>query len=197
MQKIFLFILMVYFLYYAGNIIYDLFFDNVKVVENQDDGQLVNMVNDNQYNKEDSHIKYVSPESVGESELPDSANIDERDLYNEDEQPTNYNTDVVKKNYDEEKLLERYNLSEAQERELLEQEALELEKENQEKKQLAKSLLVGIDITKENIVASKSDLKKDQMKHDYFDQFLETAKSHVVMKSNDNGHKTYKTTLSI
>ena len=197
MQKIFLFILMVYFLYYAGNIIYDLFFDNVKVVENQDDGQLVNMVKDNQYNKEDSHIKYVSPESVGESELPDSANIDERDLYNEDEQPTNYNTDVVKKNYDEEKLLERYNLSEAQERELLEQEALELEKENQEKKQLAKSLLVGIDITKENIVASKSDLKKDQMKHDYFDQFLETAKSHVVMKSNDNGHKTYKTTLSI
>ena len=197
MQKIFLFILMVYFLYYAGNIVYDLFFDNVKVVENQDDGQLVNMVNDNQYNKEDSHIKYVSPESVGESELPDSANIDERDLYNEEEQPTSYNTDVVKKNYDEEKLLERYNLSEAQERELLEQEALELEKENQEKKQLAKSLEVGINITKEKIVASKSDLKKDQMKNDYFDQFLETAKSHVVMKSNDNGHKTYKTTLSI
>lgn len=197
MQKILLFILGMYVLYYAGNIIYDLFFDNVKVVDNQDEGQLVNMSGDEDHQEdEEQAVRQISTESVGQVELPNSADIDEADLYDEEEAPTNYNADAVRKDFEEEQQLERYSLSEEQEKQLLEQERLALEKENQEKKQFAESVIASIKIPKEKIVSSESKSLPDAWNDDSFDQFLETAKSHVVMVSNDKGHKTYKTTLS-
>jgi hypothetical protein len=197
MQKILLLILGIYILYYAGNIIYDLFFDNVKVVDNQDDGQLVNMGGDHEEDHaEDTAVKQISTESVGHVELPNSADFNEDDLYAEDEAPTNYNADAVRKDYEEEQQLERYGFSEEQERQTLEQERLALEKENQEKKQIADNILASIKIPKENIISSTVKVLADVWDDNNFDQFMETAKAHVVLVSNDQGHKTYKTTLS-
>jgi len=187
MKKILLFILVVYVLYYTINILYDLFFDDVKSVDSQDDGTLVSMGrNDPEGLQEETAVRQVTPESLGDVELPNSTEIDEDALYGDNETPTNYNTDAVRRDFEEEQQLDRYNFSEEQEKEAL-------EKENQEKKRIADE--ASKKIPRENIVSIKKKITPAVINDDYanFDNFLVQAS---VKVSNDKSHKAYKTKLS-
>ncbi|RYE12252.1 MAG: hypothetical protein EOP45_23175 [Sphingobacteriaceae bacterium] len=164
-----------------------MFFDGVKSVDSQDDGTLVNMGrNDHEGLQEETAVRQVTPESLGDVELPNSTEIDEDDLFDKDEPPTNYNTDAVRRDFEEELQLDRYNYSEEQEKEAL-------EKENQEKKRLADE--ASKKIPKENIVSIKKKITPAVINDDYanFDNFLVQAS---VKVSNDKSHKAYKAKLS-
>lgn len=186
MKKILLFILVVYVLYYTVNILYDLFFDDIKSVDSQDDGTLVSMGrNDPEELQEETAVRQVTPESLGDVELPNSTEIDEDALYGDNETPTNYNTDAVRREFEEEQQLDRYNFSEEQEKEAL-------EKENQEKKRIADE--ASKKIPQESIVSIKKKITPAVINDDFanFDNFLAQSKTSVVMVSNDKGHKAYK-----
>lgn len=181
MGKVLLFILGAYVLYYTVNIIYDLFFHTQKTAASQDEGQLVSMSRDD----EPPDIKRFGIDDVEEVEVPKSYVVDE--LHDNNDTPTNYDAEALRTNYEEEVELEKYS-SPQPEKQLLEQE-------NQEKKLIVSHLLNGIRTPTENFISNKKEVISNALDTDKFDDFLNIANSHVVLTSNINGHKVFKSTL--
>jgi len=185
MGKILLFILVVYVIYYAGNIIYDLFFDKELAVANQDEGQLVSMKKDDDPPPE---IKRYDIDAVENVEAPNSYDLDEDNLYDDNESPTNYDADTIRRNYEEEAELDKYSAADQQDQKLLEQE-------NQEKKHIVSQLFPTIKTQTAHILSSTKEVLTNAWDDDKFDDFLNLANQHVVLTSNIDGHKVFKSTL--
>jgi len=183
MGKVILFILVGYVLYYAVNIIYDLFFANAKTVASQEEGQLVSMSKDD----DPPDIRRIDIDDVENVEVPKSYIVDEAELYDDNDTPTNYDAEAFRTNYEEEKELEHYSSSQS-EKQLLEQE-------NQEKKLFVSHFLNGIRTPAETIISNTKEVISNALDTDKFDDFLNIATSHVVLSSNIDGHKVFKSTL--
>ena len=183
MGKVLLFILGAYVLYYVVNIIYDLFFANQKAAAHQDEGQLVSMNKDD----EPPDIKRFGIDDVEEVEVPKSYVVDEVELYEDNDTPTNYDAEAFRTNYEEEAELEKYSSSQP-EKQLLEQE-------NQEKKLIVSHLLNGIRTPTEKFISNTKEVISNALDTDKFDDFLNIANQHVVLTSNIDGHKVFKSTL--
>lgn len=183
MGKVLLFIFGAYVLYYVANIIYDLFFSEQKAAVSRDEGQLVSIIKD----EEPPDIKRFDIEDVEDVEVPKSYIVDEETLYADNNTPTNYDAEAFRTNYEEEQELEKYNSSQP-EKQLLEQE-------NQEKKLIVSQLLNGIRTPTENIISDTKEVISNVLDTDKFNDFLNIATSHVVLTSNVNGHKVFKSTL--
>jgi len=183
MGKVILFILGAYVVYYAVNIFYDLFLAKAKTVASQDEGQLVSITSKDD---EPPDIRSFNVEDVEDVEVPQSYVVDEEVLYDDSDTPTNYDAEAFRTNYEEERELETYDSQ--SEKQLLEQE-------NQEKKLFVSHLLNGIKTPTENFISTTKEVISNAWDTDKFDDFLNIANSHVVLTSNIDGHKVFKSTL--
>lgn len=182
MGNIYLFILIAYVLYYAGQIIYDLFFLKDKNLAIESEGELVSI------QREPPDLKNVGIDDIEDIEVPSSYDVDDSQLSDVDEEePSNYDIEAIRKSYEEEEELNKYS-----EAEILEDQ--NMEKSNHDKKQLASQLLSNLNIANEQIISSKTEVVPVMSDTD-FANFLTEASNHVVMASNTNGHKVFKSSL--
>lgn len=182
MGNIYVFILIAYVLYYAGQIIYDLFFLKDKSLAVESEGELVSIQRDT------PDIKNVGIDDIEDIEMPSSYDADDSQLSDiDEEEPSNYDIEAIRSSYEEEEELEKYSESE-------QLEEASMERSNHDKKQMTSQLLTNLKIPNDQIVSSKTEMVPE-MTDSTFDNFVQEAINHVVVASTNNGHKVFKSSL--
>lgn len=169
-----------YFVYYIGNIIYDLFLAKPKVPKGDDDGEIISL-GDIVSNEKISNVSIEDVETVN---MPESYEVDESQLYSE--KTTNEEYDLsIQKNYEEEESEEWY-------------EQKEMQNHTNDLNKVAKSLQEIIKNSAQSIISEKKEYIKNGFTSsaEHFESLLSQAQMQVVMTNNNDGHKTYKSTAS-
>lgn len=177
-----MYIIGAYCVYYLGNVIYDLFLAKEKVPKENDDGVIISLgeitENDNQ------PIAYVSVDDVETVTLPNSFDASEDEIFSS-ENTEEIQLDKLKEQFEEEKYLEQ----EEQEKTEFQTQLADFS----ETKSLLKSVLA---LKAQNIISeAKEIISNNNSKLDDWDSFIEKATTNVVLTSNNDGHKVFKSTL--
>lgn len=182
MGNIYLWILIAYVLYYSGNIIYDLFFLKDKTLAVESEGELVSI------SRDPPEVKNFGVDDIEDIEVPSSYDADDSQLSEADEEnPSSYDIEAARKNYEELEELNQYS-----EAEKLEDE--NMERSNHDKKEMASQLLSKLNIPTDQVISSQSEVIP-KMTDDRFNGFLQTAVDHVVVDNQPNGHRVFKSSL--
>lgn len=171
-----------YVLYYIGNIIYDLFLAKQKVPKGDDDGEIISL--GDMVSPERTTISNVSIEDVENVNMPESYEVDENQLYSENATNEQYAISI-QKNYEEEESAQWY-------------EQKEMESQKNDLNKAAKSLQDIVKASAQSIISEKKEFIKNGFTSsaEHFESLISQAQMQVIMTSNNDGHKTYKSTAT-
>lgn len=182
MGKIITFIVIGYLIYYAIQIVYDLFIKKSPVVIDKDDGELISL-GQIEEDLEPNEVRKINIDQVEDIAIPHSFDVDSDDFDINDGEPTNSEADLnhLKKQYDEEQTLSVPEQVEKKSEDLDEEKATLLSKYSN----------ATPDASKIKSVKSKTKLN---ISDEAFLGFFEKATTHTVRKVV-NGHVAYTSTL--
>ena len=181
MGKILIYIIGAYCVYYAFNIVYDMFLAKEKVPKQNDDGETISLgeITENDY----AAVKNVAVEDVETVNFPTSFDADEEEIFsssNGEEIPL----ESLKIQYEEESLIEQ----ESKETEDFKNQQVDFI----EAKSSIKSVLA---LKTQNIISeAKQIISNNTTELDNWESFMDRATANVVLTSNNDGHKVFKST---
>ncbi len=191
MGKVILITGILYLLYYAGNIVYDLFIKKPIVVHNENEGELISIgaILEN----ESEPVKNIREEEVEDLNTPNSYQLDDDELLFSDNDQNSH-----KERFEEENEIEQFSLTETQEAgtenfisQTEEKKALE---EKEEQQSFLSRLGVAIGIGEKEITSKSKEIIPIKISDEAFRNFFEKANNHIVI-ANDNGQNFYKSSL--
>lgn len=191
MGKVILITGILYLLYYAGNIVYDLFIKKPIVVHNENEGELISIgaILEN----ESEPVKNIREEEVEDLNTPNSYQLDDEELLFSDNDQNSH-----KERFEEENEIEQFSLTETQEAgtenlnsQTEEKKALE---EKEEQQSFLSRLGVAIGIGEKEITSKSKEIIPIKISDEAFRNFFEKANNHIVI-ANDNGQNFYKSSL--
>ena len=191
MGKVILITGILYLLYYAGNIVYDLFIKKPIVVHNENEGELISIgaILEN----ESEPVKNIREEEVEDLNTPNSYQLDDDELLFSDNDQNSH-----KERFEEENEIEQFSLTETQEAgtenlisQTEEKKALE---EKEEQQSFLSRLGVAIGIGEKEITSKSKEIIPIKISDEAFRNFFEKASNHIVI-ANDNGQNFYKSSL--
>ena len=191
MGKVILITGILYLLYYAGNIVYDLFIKKPIVVHNENEGELISIgaILEN----ESEPVKNIREEEVEDLNTPNSYQLDDDELLFSDNDQNSH-----KERFEEENEIEQFSLTETQEAgtenlisQTEEKKALE---EKEEQQSFLSRLGVAIGIGEKETTPKSKEIIPAKLSDEAFRNFFEKANSHIVI-GNDNGQNFYKSSL--
>lgn len=178
MGKVLIIIGIMYLLYYAGNVVYDLFIKTPAIVRNENEGEVISLGNITEETSAD--IINVSEEEVENLNMPDSYNLydDEQFSDNNDESGLNENR------FEQEQEIENYN-------------SVDVEPKAEEKSDqwsfLAK-LSSALSIKEQDVISTEAEMIPNTISDEMFRNFFDKASSHIVV-GNESGQNFYKSNL--
>lgn len=178
MGKVLIITCIVYLLYYAGNVAYDLFIKKPPVVRNENDGEIISLgeiIED-----EITNVQSIKEEDVENLNTPSSYIIEDEEALFSDEE----NSNTQKERYDEEREIDNY---------IDETPELAAEEKQNQSSFLSK-LTSAIKVREKEIISKETDFIPNVISDDMFRNFFEKASSHIVV-GNDNGRNFYKSSL--
>ena len=191
MGKVILITGILYLLYYAGNIVYDLFIKKPIVVHNENEGELISIgaILEN----ESEPVKNIREEEVEDLNTPNSYQLDDEELLFSDNDQNSH-----KERFEEENEIEQFSLTETQEAgtenlnsQTEEKKALE---EKEEQQSFLSRLGVAIGIGEKEITSKSKEIIPIKISDEAFRHFFEKSSNHIVI-ANDNGQNFYKSSL--
>ncbi|ROI14492.1 hypothetical protein [Epilithonimonas hominis] len=191
MGKVILITGILYILYYAGNLVYDLFIKKPIVVTNQNEGELISLGSIMEIEPEP--VKNIREEEVEDLNTPNSYQLDDEELLFSDNDQNSH-----KERFEEENEIEQFSLTETQEAgtenlnsQTEEKKALE---EKEEQQSFLSRLGVAIGIGEKEITSKSKEIIPIKISDEAFRNFFEKASNHIVI-ANDNGQNFYKSSL--
>lgn len=191
MGKVILITGILYILYYAGNLVYDLFIKKPIVVTNQNEGELISLGSIMEIEPEP--VKNIREEEVEDLNTPNSYQLDDDELLFSDNDQNSH-----KERFEEENEIEQFSLTETQEAgtenlisQTEEKKALE---EKEEQQSFLSRLGVAIGIGEKETTPKSKEIIPAKLSDEAFRNFFEKANSHIVI-GNDNGQNFYKSSL--
>lgn len=191
MGKVILITGILYLLYYAGNIVYDLFIKKPIVVHNENEGELISIgaILEN----ESEPVKNIREEEVEDLNTPNSYQLDDEELLFSDNDQNSH-----KERFEEENEIEQFSLTETQEAGTENLNSQTEEKKALEEKEEQQSFLsrvgVAIGIGEKEITSKSKEIIPIKISDEAFRNFFEKANNHIVI-ANDNGQNFYKSSL--
>lgn len=181
MGKILGYVLILYGLYYVGNIIYDLFLAKEKVDKNDEDGETISLADlDVTNDYQDNEIYNVVVDDVESVQMPLSYDIEEEKVSYGSDKDEQF--DHLKKTFEEEESFDWYN-----------QEEIEKKKDLTKSENVLKNIVQNVS---KNVVSEKKIFfKNNEEETNLWKGFIEKASTSVLMTENDGGHKTFRSTL--
>lgn len=192
MGKVILITGILYLLYYAGNVVYDLFIKKPVVVHNENEGELISL--GAIMETESEPVKNIREEEVEDLNTPNSYQIDDEELLFSDNDQNSH-----KERFEEENEIEQFSPTGTQEAvtenlnpQTEEKEALE---EKEEQQSFLFRLGVAIGISEKEITSKSKEIIPIKISDEAFRNFFEKANNHIVI-GNNNGQNFYKSSLS-
>lgn len=176
MGKIIIYILIAYIIYYAVNVLYDLFFQKEKINKNGDDGVEISL---GEISSEENKTKNIQVDDVEKVILPNSYELEDSNYEFQETENSEVLLDELRNNFEEEELLNNDELT-----------ALDMASNSLKE-------ILDIDSKDANIQQKESLTKKELLSDEKWNDFMKKATSHVVLKNNVDGHKSFVSTLSI
>lgn len=191
MGKVILITGILYLLYYAGNVVYDLFIKKPIVVHNENEGEVISLgaILEN----ESEPVKNIREEQVEDLNTPDSYQLDDEELLFSNNDQSNH-----KESFEEENEIEQFSNADIKETstENLNPQTEETEtlEEKEERKSFLSKLGSAIGINEKEIVSTSKEIIPIKISDEVFRNFFEKANNHIVI-ANDNGQNFYKSSL--
>lgn len=191
MGKVILITGILYLLYYAGNIVYDLFIKKPIVVHNENEGELISIgaILEN----ESEPVKNIREEEVEDLDTPNSYQLDDEELLLSGNDQNNH-----KDRYEEENEIEYFSNADNQKPNTQDLNPQTEEKKALEEKEEQQSFLsrlgVAIGIGEKEITSKSKEIIPIKISDEAFRNFFEKANNHIVI-ANDNGQNFYKSSL--
>lgn len=170
-----------YVLYYAANVIYDLYLAKEKKPKEDDDGEVINLGNLVTHNNDDD-VANVYVEEVEIVSVPDSYNGEESVVDYQEENLKTYDTSLQNA-YEEEESFAFI-------------EAKQMEEANEDLNKASKSIKEVLHACTQSIISEKKELVKtgSELLTDW-NELMQSAQTKIAMVSNNNGHKVFKSTF--
>lgn len=190
MGKVILITGILYFLYYAGNVVYDLFIKKPIVVQNENEGEIISLgtIMEN----EPEMVRNIREEEVEELNTPNSYQLDDELLFSDNDQNNHKNR------FEEENEIEQFSTTDIQEAstenenpQIEETKALD---ENKIQQSFLSRLGLAIGISEKDGTPKSKEIIPTKLSDEAFRNFFEEANHHVVIDSN-NGQNFYKSSL--
>jgi hypothetical protein len=179
MGKVLILIGILYLLYYAGNVVYDLFIKTPAIVRNENEGEVISLGSITDETSAD--ITNVSEEEVENLNMPDSYILaDEEELFSDNNDESGLN----QIRFEEEQAIDNYNGAE--------QEPTAEEK-NDHRSFLSK-LSSALSIKEQNVISKDTELIPNTISDEMFRNFFDKASSHIVV-GNESGQNFYRSSL--
>lgn len=191
MGKVILITGILYFLYYVGNVVYDLFIKKPIVVQNENEGEIISLgtIMEN----EPEMVRNIREEEVEELNTPNSYQLDDDELLFSDNDQNNQ-----KDRFEEENQIEQFSTTDIQEAstesenpQIEETKALD---ESKIQQSFLSRLGLAIGISEKELAPKSKEIIPTKLSDETFRNFFEKANHHVVIDSN-NGQNFYKSSL--
>jgi hypothetical protein len=180
MGKVLILIGILYLLYYAGNVVYDLFIKTPAIVRNEDEGEVISLGNITEETSVD--ITNVSEEEVENLNMPESYILsDEGELFSDDDAES---SGLNQNRFEEEQAIDNYNA--------VEEEPTAEEKNNQQS--FLSKLSSALNIKEQDIISKNTELIPNTISDEMFRNFFDKASSHIVV-GNESGQNFYRSSL--
>ncbi|REC60441.1 hypothetical protein DRF65_20475 [Chryseobacterium pennae] len=178
MGKVFIVTGILYLLYYAGNIVYDLFIKTAVIVRNENEGELISLGSITEDMPAD--IVNVSEQETENLNMPGSYTFsDDEALFAENDDESG----IHQARYEEEKMIDNYNE---------EPEPTTEEKNNQTS--FLSRISSGLSLKEEDVLSKETEVLPSVISDEVFRNFLEKASHHIVV-SSESGQNFYKSSL--
>ena len=191
MGKVILITGILYLLYYAGNLVYDLFIKKPIVVTNQNEGELISLGSIMEIEPEP--VKNIREEEVEDLDTPNSYQLDDEELLLSGNDQNNH-----KDRYEEENEIEYFSNADNQKPNTQDLNPQTEETKTLEEKETKQSFLskIGsaIGISEKETTPKSKEIIPAKLSDEAFRNFFEKANSHIVI-GNDNGQNFYKSSL--
>ncbi|MBB4807266.1 hypothetical protein HNP38_002570 [Chryseobacterium defluvii] len=179
MGKVFIVTGILYLLYYAGNIVYDLFIKTPVVLRNENEGEVISLGSIRDETPAD--ITHVSEQETEDLNMPGSYTFsDEEELFSDDDNESG----LIQVRYEEEKAIDNYN-TEAEPA---------IEEKNEQKLSFLSRISSSLNIKEQDVQSKETEILPPSISDEVFRNFFEKASRHIVV-SNENGQNFYKSSL--
>lgn len=178
MGKVFIVTCILYLLYYAGNIVYDLFIKTAMVVRSENEGEVISL--GSIADEIPADITHVSEQEAENLTMPGSYTFsDEEGLFPD---------------YDDESWI---NLFREAEEKMIDDYTTETEPTTEEKSgqtSFLSKISSGLNIKEQDVLSKETEIFPTVISDEMFRDFFEKASSHIVV-SSESGQNFYKSSL--